>query len=107
VAIYPNATKLATTTIRTSGQAFAVVKIPKRTQLGSHTIQVIGWQDCHADAGTISVVSPPGSGSSVFPWVVWAVTGGCVGLAGVALLIALALGWLPKVFALGVAGAVR
>jgi hypothetical protein len=105
IALYPNPIKLGVATVRTNGEAYADVTIPMKTQLGEHSIQVLGFQDCRAAAATVSVVSPRGSGSSVFPWVVWFVAGGAVGVAAIGLLIAALLGWLPKAVTVGVAAA--
>ena len=107
LALYSSPVKLGVFTVRSNGQLFAQVTIPHRTQLGSHTIQATGFQDCKIEAAKIDIVSPSGSGTSIFPWIVWAVAGGCVGLAAIGLLLAFALGWLPSLFAIGVsAGAV-
>ena len=103
IALYSNPVKLGTFTVRTNGQVYAQVTIPKRTQLGSHTIQVIGFADCLAAASTIDIVSPRGSGTSIFPWIVWIVAGGGVALAGIGILIAYLLGWLPRGLAIAVA----
>jgi hypothetical protein len=107
LAIYSSPVKLGVFIARTNGQLVAQVTIPQRTQLGDHTIQATGFADCKVEAAAIEIVSPSGSGTSVFPWIVWAVAGGCVGLAAIGLLLALAFGWLPSLFAIGVsAGAV-
>jgi len=103
IALYPSPVKLGTFTVRSTGQVYAVVTIPKRTQLGTHTIQVTGLQDCRVAAASLEVVSPRGSGSTVFPWIVWVVGGCAVGLSALGLLIAGLLGWLPNAFAVGVA----
>ena len=44
------------------------------------------------------------AGSSAFPGIVWIVAGGGIGLATISILLAILLGWLPNVFALGTAG---
>ena len=103
IGLFPAPVTLGTFTVRTNGQVYAEVTIPKRTQLGSHTIVAIGYGDCHAGAGSISVVSPRGSGSSMFPWIVWVIAGSTLGLVGIGFLIAFLLGWLPLATASGVA----
>ncbi len=103
IALYSSPVKLGTFDVRSTGQVYAVVTIPKRTQLGTHTIQVTGFQDCRVAAATLEIVSPPGSGSSIFPWIVWLIAGGAVGLSALGILIAMLLGWVPNAFAIGVA----
>ena len=103
IGLLPSPVNLGTFTVRTNGQVYAEVTIPKRTQLGSHAIVAIGYGDCHVEVGSISVVSPRGAGSSMFPWVVWVIAGSTLGLAGVGILIAFLLGWLPLATASGVA----
>ena len=103
IAIYPNPVKLGVLTARTTGQLYAQVKMPEKTQLGTHTIGAIGFQDCKVSVGTIEIDSPRGSGSSIFPWIVWAVAGGGVGLASLGLILAFLFGWLPKLFAVSIA----
>ncbi len=103
LALYSNATKLGVVTVRTNGQLFAQVEIPRKTQLGTHIIEAIGFDDCKVSAGTLEIVSPHGSGSSLFPWIAWVVAGGGVGLACLGLILAIIFGWLPKLFAVGIA----
>lgn len=103
IALYSKPVKLGIFTVRTNGQVYAEVTIPSRTQLGSHTIQVTGFLDCRVAASTINVVSPRGSGSSIFPWIVWLIAGGGVGAAAIGILIAFLLGMLPKGAAIGIA----
>jgi hypothetical protein len=101
--LLPTPVSLGTFTVRTNGQIYAEVTIPKRTQLGSHAIVAIGFLDCHIGLGALDVVSPRGSGSSMFPWIVWVIAGSTLGLAGVGILIAFLLGWLPLAGTTGVA----
>jgi hypothetical protein len=103
IALYSSPVKLGTFTVRSTGGVYSVVTIPKSTQLGTHTIQVTGFQDCRVAAATLQVVTPRGSGSSVFPWIVWVIAGGAVGLSVLGILIAFLLGWLPSTFVVGVA----
>jgi hypothetical protein len=103
IALFSTPVKLGTFTVRTNGQVDAEVTIPTRTQLGSHTILAIGFADCHVGAGELSVVSPHGSGSSMFPWIVWIIAGSTVGLAAIGILMSFLLGWLPLGTASGVA----
>lgn len=103
LALYSSVTKLGVVTVRTNGQLSAQIEIPEKTQLGTHTIEAIGFEDCKVSAGTLEIVSPSGSGSSLFPWIVWVVAGGGVGLACLGLILALIFGWLPKLFAVGIA----
>ena len=103
IAIYPNPVKLGVFAARTTGQLYAQVKMPEKTQLGTHTIGAIGFQDCKVSVATIEIDSPRGSGSSIFPWIVWAVAGGGIGLASLGLILAFLFGWLPKLFAVSIA----
>lgn len=103
IALYSAPVKLGVFTVRSTGQVFAQVTIPKRTQLGSHTIQVTGFQDCKVAAATIQIVSPRGPGTSIFPWIVWAVAGGGLGLAAIGVICAFAFGWIPSLLAIPVA----
>lgn len=108
IALYPNPVKLGVFTADRNGKLSARVTVPDSAPLGSHTVQAIGFQDCHVAAGPLTVVSPRGSGVSNFPWIVWAVAGGGVGVACLGMLIAFLFGWLPKGLVLGAAaGAVR
>lgn len=95
IALYSSPVKLGVFTVRTNGQVYAQVTIPTRTQLGTHTIRAIGFLDCHGAVSTVYVVSPHGSGISVFPWIVWILAGSALCIAGVGILIAFLLGWLP------------
>ena len=103
IGLYPSPVKLGTFTVRTNGQIYEQVTIPNRTQLGGHTLRAIGFQDCHVAAGSVDVVSPRGSGVSIFPWIVWLIAGSAVGLAGAGILLAFVLGWSPLGATVGVA----
>lgn len=95
IALYSSPVSLGVFTVRTNGQLYAQVSIPKRTQLGTHTVRATGFLDCHGAASTVYVVSPRGAGSSVFPWIVWIIAGSGVCIAGIGILVAFLLGWLP------------
>ena len=101
IGLYSSPVKLGTTTVRTNGQIYTEVTIPRKTQLGDHTIQVQGYTDCRIAAASINVVSPRGSGFSVFPWIVWLIVGSVVGLSAIGLLIYLALGGVARAAAIG------
>jgi hypothetical protein len=102
IALYATPVKLGTSVVRSDGQVTASVTIPARTSLGTHTVQVLGYGDCRVAAATVEIVSPSGSGASVFPWIVWLSAGGAVVLALLGLLMAGLLGWLPSGLALTV-----
>jgi hypothetical protein len=101
--LYPTPVSLGVFTVRPTGQVYAEFPIPRRTQLGSHTLEVIGYQDCRVAASTIDVVSPTGPGVRTPPWTMWIIVGGGIGLAAGSVLLAVLLGWLPNIFAVGVA----
>lgn len=102
--LYSSPQKLGVVTVRTNGQIYAHVTIPRKTPTGAHTIQATGFQDCKVSAVAFEVVSPSGPGSSLFPWVVWVIAGGGIGIAVIGVLLASALGWLPSLLALGAVG---
>jgi hypothetical protein len=101
IGLYSSPVKLGTATVRTNGQIYTEVTIPKKTQLGDHTIQVQGYLDCRIAAASINVVSQRGSGLSIFPWIVWLIVGGTVGLSAIGLLIYLSLGGVARAAAIG------
>lgn len=103
LALYSSPVKLGVFTVRSTGQVYAQVTIPRRTQLGAHTIQATGFQDCKVSAAQVEIVSPSGPGHSNFPWMAWVVAGGGVGIAGVCVFLAFLFGWLPNAFVVGVA----
>jgi hypothetical protein len=96
--LYSSPKKLGSFTVRTNGQVIARLTIPASTPTGSHTIEAVGYEDCRIEAAPLEVVSPVGSGSSMFPWIVWLVVGIALAAGAIAYVIGAAIGLLPRPF---------
>jgi hypothetical protein len=96
--LYSSPAKLGSFTARSNGQVIGRVTIPERTQLGTHTIQALGYLDCRTENAVVEVVSPSGNGSSIFPWIVWIIVGGGLVLALIGYVVGAAAGVFPRLF---------
>lgn len=62
---------------------------PDDLRLGIHTVEATGWVSERVANDTLLVVSASGTGSTLFPWIVWTIVGSALALA----LIGVMRGW--------------
>lgn len=95
VVSYPGARVLGEVTVRGDGTVDSKIGVPANLPTGMTVIEATGWLDCRVGNGSLLVVSASGSGVSFMPESAWIFSISGLALAGICLLIAVQLGWLP------------